>query len=148
MGGCVREVEVVDPVDGHDVDVEMGNLQTGDHQTDLARRKGSFDGPADPRRHVEEVVTQLRRGIEPVVDLFDRHHQSVALPERVDRHERHAAIVPPHEGAGDLAFDDAGEDGRHGARVLPAAHRSATSWSTLSVVRTYTSPEPSTPNDT
>ena len=57
--------------------------------------------------------TRSAGSVDPVVDLVDRHDQGVADGERIDRHERHAAIVAVHEGARDLAVDDAGEDGRH-----------------------------------
>ena len=53
--------------------------------------------------------------VDPVVELLDRHHQGVAAGHRVDRHEHDAAVVAPDERAGDLAVDDPGEHGGHGA---------------------------------
>jgi hypothetical protein len=51
-----------------------------------------------------------------VVDLLDRHHQDVAGSGGGDGEEGHHPVVAPHEAPGDLAVDDAGEQGGHGVR--------------------------------
>ena len=52
-----------------------------------------------------------------MVDLDDRHDEHVSRRQRVDRHEADGAVVAPDERAGQLAVDDAGEDGRHAATL-------------------------------
>ena len=42
------------------------------------------------------------------------HHEGVPRRQGVDRQEGHAAVVPPDEGARELAVDDAGEERGHG----------------------------------
>ncbi len=56
---------------------------------------------------------ELGWGIDPVVDLLDRHDQCVTVRHRVDRHERHAPLVAPDERAGNVAVDDTCEDRGH-----------------------------------
>ena len=47
IAGRVGEVEVVDPADRHDVEVDVGDLEAGDHQADTGRGEGGLLGPAD-----------------------------------------------------------------------------------------------------
>ena len=83
----------------------------GDDQPDpRAGRTRLLLGPADGLGHRHEVGGELGVEVDPVVDLGDGHHEGVAGRERVDRQEGHAAVVAPHEAAGELAVDDPGEE--------------------------------------
>jgi hypothetical protein len=112
--GGVGEVHVVHAVDGHDVEVDVGHLEAGDHQPDPGGGEGRHLRLADALGDAQQVGVEIGIEVEPVVDLLDRHHQGVAVPQRVDRQEGHAAVVAPHEAPGQLALDDLGEDRRHG----------------------------------
>ena len=68
---------------------------------------------ADGLRHPEQVRGQLGVEVDPVVDLGAGNHERVAGVHRVDREERHALGVFPHEHGGQLTLDDAREDRRH-----------------------------------
>ena len=63
---------------------------------------------------LEDVVAKVRRTVDPVLDLVSWDHERVARLQRIDGQERNTSIVPPHEVAGEVAVDDAGEDARHG----------------------------------
>ncbi len=59
-----------------------------------------------------------------MIDLVDRHDQHVAGGHRVDRHERHAVLVAPHERARELALDDLREHRAHARHptLWPVTH--------------------------
>ena len=65
---------------------------------------------------VRWAISAWRR-VGPLVDLEPRHDEGVARTDRVDREERDRVLVGPDEPRGQLAGDDAGEDGGHGRRT-------------------------------
>ena len=95
------------------VDVGVRHLVAGDDHPDPLAPERSLLRQTDHPRHLEEVGDEVGRGIDPVVDLLDRHHQHVPMSQRVDGEEGDAAVVAPHERPGDLAGDDPAEDCRH-----------------------------------
>ena len=107
------EVEVRHRVDGHDVDVGVGHLETGDHQAHPGGGEGLLLGPADGVGDLHEVGGQVDGEVDPVVDLDAGDDQHVAPVQGTDVGERHTRLVGPHETGRDLPGDDAGEDAAH-----------------------------------
>jgi hypothetical protein len=66
------------------MEVEMGNLEPGDHEPDAGRVEGTLQGGPDLTRDGEQVVGQLRGAIDPMIDLLLWHDQSMTRAERVD----------------------------------------------------------------
>lgn len=112
-GRRVGEVQIRDTVHRHQVEVQMGHLEAGDHQPDPLGIKSSLDGRPDAAGDIEQVSRQVRWTVDPVVDLLDRHNQGVTVPEGIDGHEGDTTLVTPDDRSGNLAFDDPGEDGGH-----------------------------------
>ena len=79
------------------VDVRVRHLVAGDDHADPVAGERGVLGPADAVGDGEHVRRQLRRHVDPVIDLLDRHHQRVPVGQRVDRHEHDAPIVAVHE---------------------------------------------------
>ena len=119
MGGRVGEVEVVHAAHRDDVEVQVGHLQPGDHQCHPRRFVLGLEDRTDRLGDAHQVGVQVGWCVEPVVELVERHHQGVAGLERVDAEEGDRTLVPPDEVAGELAVDDAREDGRHGPDATP-----------------------------
>ncbi len=113
VGVGAGEIEVVDPPDRHDVQVDMGDLQPCDHEPHPQGSEHRLLGSADLVGHPRQVGHQVGVEVEPVVDLDHGDDQGVARLEWVDGQEGRAALVAPHKTAGQLAPDDLGEDGRH-----------------------------------
>ncbi len=73
------------------VDVRVGHLVAGDDHADaLAPERARWARPIT-RVTSNRWATRPGRGVDPVIDLLDRHHERVAVRQRVDRHERDAA---------------------------------------------------------
>ncbi len=75
LGGVV-EIHVVEPVDGHEMDVHVEDLKTGDQEPDFRRLESFLDGPADAAGDVHNVGRQVFVEVEPVVHLLpwdDKH---------------------------------------------------------------------------
>jgi cardiolipin synthase len=102
------------------MDMGVGNLISGHDDSDSLTAVHDMLGASDGLSHGEQVGVELCVGIDPVVDLQDRHHQRVSIGHRVDRHERRTVGVAPDEVARKFPVDDAGEDGAHTSRF---AHR-------------------------
>ena len=97
--GCgILEVELTLTPDRNQVDVEMRDLHPHDHQTDLDGIPLLVDGSPDSRCHGEEVVAEVRRAIQPVVDLLARDDEGVTGVQRVDGQKCHASIITMNEG--------------------------------------------------
>ena len=94
----------------------MRHLEPGDHHPDLHRAVHTVLGPAHRPRHRDEMSQEIGVGIGPVVDLVDRHDKRVTGLERGNRQEGGTPLVAMDEVTGELARDDAGEDGRHETR--------------------------------
>ncbi len=119
----VRERQLTHVVRGDHVDVGVRDLVPGDDHPDTLRSEGDMLGLGDDTGHLEQVSRQICRGVDPVIDLLDGNDQRVPVGHRVDRHERHAPLVAPHERARDVTVDDAGEDRRHSSNVVTARPR-------------------------
>src|SRR3954451_21758481 len=112
--GCIGEGELPHVVRGDDVNVCVRHFVAGDDQADSFAVERPLLRLSDQMADREEVRREVVGGIDPVIDLLDRHDERVAAREWVDRHEHDAAIVAVDEAGWDLAVDDAGEDRRHG----------------------------------
>jgi hypothetical protein len=96
--------------------VDVWHLEARDHQADARGVEHLPLRVADCVRDAHEVRDRIGIEVGPLVDLVDRHHERVTRRQRAHVEEGDSSIVPPQEAARDLAGDDAGEDGRHGAR--------------------------------
>jgi cardiolipin synthase (CMP-forming) len=110
------------------VDVGVRHLVAGDDHADPLGREREFVRCAwamrmsepDRVRHREQVGGELG-GRRPSGRSPRSAPPGCAVRHRVDRHERDAVLVAPHERARDVALDDAGEDGRHGRTLCSPA---------------------------
>ncbi len=102
----VGDVEIVHVPHRHEVPVQVGNLQAGDHHPYLRGREGRVQRPAQITSHGREVGDEPRFGIDPMIDLVPRDDERVARGQRVDRQERDATVVLPHETCRQVAVDD------------------------------------------
>jgi hypothetical protein len=59
------------------------------------------------------VLREIGGEVDPVIDLLARHDERVSGLDRIDRQERHRALVLPDEARRQLAADDLREDARH-----------------------------------
>lgn len=123
--GCrPGEVESVDVVDRHDVDMGVRDLEACDEQADALRTECDPLCCSDRTRDGEDVRGDLGIEIGPVIDLGAGHDEGVAVREWVDGEERHGHIVLPDETTVKFSGDDAREDTRHGRTVAPTDRRS------------------------
>ena len=93
--------------------VHVRHLEPGDHQADAGGGEQVALRLTDPLRDGHQVGGRVDVEVGPLVDLGAGNDEHVAGRERTDVHERDADVVGVNETAGDLAVDDAGEDGGH-----------------------------------
>lgn len=114
--GCTLEGQLADLSGWNDVEMGVGDLISSDDQSDALTGVHRLLCSPDRLGHCEQVGAQIGVSVDPVIDLHDGDDQDMAVCHRVDRHERHASGVTPHEMAGQFAVDDPREDGGHLAR--------------------------------
>ena len=68
---------------------------------------------ADLLRDLVEVRPQLRLEVGPLVHLFHRDNQRVAVSDRLDGEEGNRGVVTVDKAARDFSIDDFGENRRH-----------------------------------
>ena len=117
VGFGVREVEVADAIDRHDMDVHVGHLEPGDHEPDTRRVEECFLRLTDAVGDGHEVGSGGSIEIGPLVDLDTGYDEDVAVSKGTHVEEGDTDVVGPDEASRDLAGDDAGEDGRHAGIV-------------------------------
>lgn len=108
------EVHVVGMIERQEMEVTVRHLEADDREADLTAAKALLNAARDALRHREEVCSELRPEVDPVVHLADRNDQRVAGSDRRDGHEGDAVLVAMHETSRNLAADDLGEQARHG----------------------------------
>src|SRR5689334_12032199 len=109
----------------------MRDFLADDQHADAARVPLRLLRLADVLRDLEEMRGELRRDVDPVVDLLARHDERVPRHERLDGEERDDAVVVPHEPSRDFTVDDAREQRRHAAAssyVAGAGPAPSTAW--------------------
>ena len=79
------------------VKMHVGDLETREHQPDARRLECRHLCFAYRLRGDDDVRQQVGLEIEPVIDLFARHHQRVAGTQRPVGEKRDAALVLPDE---------------------------------------------------
>ena len=109
----LMEVKVAHVVDRHDVDMDVWNFETGDHQADAGGGKHMALGLANSMSDRHEMGDGVGFEIGPMIDLSAGNDEHMARGEWTDVHERNADVVGVNETARDLAVDDAGEDCGH-----------------------------------
>src|SRR5699024_6584326 len=112
-----REVVLRHPVGGEDVDVGVGDVETGDDVACAGGTEGLPDRDADLLRHLIEAGPQGGGEIGPAVDLLHGDDQHVAVPQRLDGEEGDDLVIAVDETARQLAVDDLGEHATHGAQA-------------------------------
>jgi hypothetical protein len=90
---------------------------------------------ADVLRDLKEVRGELRVHVDPVVDFGAGHNECVARRHRRDRKERDGTVVLPDETAGQLAVDDATENGGHGSPSAECSYGVVLAPSTAATVK-------------
>lgn len=113
----VALVEVGAAAAGPDVHVRMRDLVPLDQHADALGAELLALRAADVTGDREDVRGDLGIEVHPLVHLGTGHHHGVPELQRADREERDADLVGPDEAAGDLAVDDAREEGCHGLTV-------------------------------
>src|SRR6478609_1948818 len=111
----VREAQLGLAPRGQHVQVQVRHLEPGDQQRGARRVPRGLLRPADRLRDHGQVRQQVVVGLGERRHLGARHDQHVAVRDRGDGAERHGAVVGPDEPAGDVAVDDAREQGGHAA---------------------------------
>ena len=113
VGFSPAEVEVTHAVHRHDVDVDMGYFEAGDHQANTGRGEQIALCSSDSLSDHHQMGGSVGVEISPMVDLGSGHDENVAGRKWPDVHERNACVVGVNKTTRDLAVDDAGEDGGH-----------------------------------
>lgn len=102
----VSERQVRFTIDGYDVEVAVRYLQSGDDERYPCWLEHFHLSPADLLGHEVDARPQVRRYIEPMVDLADWQYEAMAWLDRTDRHDRRHVLVSPYEMTGDLSGED------------------------------------------
>jgi len=89
------------------------NFEPGDHQSDPSGGKHVALRLADAMGDCHEMGDRVGFEIGPLVDLGSGYDEHMSGCEWTDVHEGNADVVGVDETTGDLAVDDAGEDGGH-----------------------------------
>ena len=113
IGVGLAEVKVRHRLEWHDVHVHVRHFETGDHEADALGRQQLALRLPDALGNGHQMGRRVGRKVGPVIDLGSRNNEHMARRERPDVHEGDAHVVLPDETAGNLAVDDAGEDGGH-----------------------------------
>src|SRR5690606_28787005 len=112
-----REVEGAEGVGREDVQMQVGDFQTGDHQAGARGVEGGGDGAAEDAGDVVHLRPQVVVDALPVIDLLPRHDQHMPLGEGIDGQEGDDVVVLPDETARQFTGDDLAEHGSHTGRI-------------------------------
>lgn len=99
------------------VDVRVRDLVPLDEQPDPVGVELFALGQPDEAGDPEDVSGDVGIQVDPLVDLRARHDHRVPELKGTDRQERDTDVIGPDEPTGDLAVDDACEQGGHGPNV-------------------------------
>ena len=91
------EIQVVEPIYRHQVDVRVKNLQAGDEETDFGRLETLLKGFTYGARDAQQMGRQVFFEVEPVIHLFPRDDERVSGFERGYREECDASLILPYE---------------------------------------------------
>ncbi len=96
--------------------MHVRDLVAGDDQTNPFRLEYGLLGLTNDLADVYEVCIGCYRQVDPMAHLGSGNDKHVAMCHGIDAHETDTGLVAPHECAGNVAFDDSGEESRHNPR--------------------------------
>jgi len=114
---CIGERQMAHVVHWDDMQMRVGDVKPGNHQTNAFASECSLLSPANALRHVGQMGNRPIGQVQPVIDFHNGNHKDVTPVDGIDVDEGDAHIVTMHERALNVATDDPGENGSHGAIV-------------------------------
>lgn len=110
----IAEVEILHSLHRNNMEMHMGDLETGDHQTDPLTLDNRPLGLPNVAGHPIEMGRRFFVKVEPVIDLLPGNHQYMAGMQGPNVEHADARVVGPHQPTWDFSCDDSGENRRHG----------------------------------
>ena len=111
--GGVSETQLPFILDGNQVQVGMGNFETGNDHSDPLGRELSHLRFSHFLGHPHQVSVQVWIEVDPVRNLLHRNNQGMSWSNRVDGEKDNNSLVTVDEMTGQVARDNLRKHGTH-----------------------------------